>query len=351
MNNSYFERIIPSAAKQNMSIYLAVYSENDGWWTTPDDTYLFRQRDNSIKVIDELLAMFPQTAIQGFYIPHEIARYYWQVPAYAQRLVNNFLKPVSDYAHSKNKTMMISPFYNQDLETSTQEYQFFKDMLTNSSVDIIALQDGIGSNAPRRQVSIEYMTAIARAASETKKQFWTNVELFEASAPADITRIAQQCVNATAVNASKLVSYDYSSLTLDHYAQTMQPLFTDLVNWNALTKCQFQNKTFYNNACHATCPGKMLLSNMSCVTTCPTSNPLTFNKSCVVSCPTRYTAGANKVCAQNKSGQTIGIVTGVTVGAVVIIALAIGTFVFLKKQKDGRKSMKLQVKLDTTIYA
>ncbi|CAL6051505.1 Hypothetical_protein [Hexamita inflata] len=108
----------------------------------------------------------------------------------------------------------------------------------------------------------------------------------------------------------------------------------------------------YNNACYATCPGKMLLSNMSCVTTCPTSNPLIFNKSCVVSCPTRYTAGANKVCAQNKSGQTIGIVTSVIVGAVVIIALAIGTFVFLKKQKHGRKSMKLQVKLDTaTIYA
>ncbi|CAL6053052.1 DUF4434_domain-containing protein [Hexamita inflata] len=346
-NNSYFERIIPSAAKQNMSIYLGVYAENDGWWTTPDDAYLFRQRDNSIKVIDELLAKFPQAAIKGFYIPHEIARYYWQVPADMQRLVNNFVKPVSDYAHSKNKTMMISPFFNQDLETSAQDYSFFRDMLVNSSVDIVAVQDGVGSNAARRNFSVEYMTAIAKAAMETKKQFWTNVELFEASAPANITRIAQQCVNGTTVKASKLISYDYSSVTLDHYAQTMQPMFTDLVNWNAKTKCQFQNKFFYNNTCYAICPGTMLSFNGTCVTTCPTSTPLTFNKSCVIKCPMGYTAGTNKVCVQNKSGQTIGITVGVVVGVVVIIAIAIGVFAFVKnnKPKIGGKPMKIHVKL------
>ncbi|CAL6085319.1 DUF4434_domain-containing protein [Hexamita inflata] len=339
-NNSYFERIIPSAASQNMSIYLGVYAENDGWWTTPDDAYLFRQRDNSIKVIDELLAKFPQAAIKGFYIPHEIARYYWQVPADMQRLVNNFVKPVSDYAHSKNKTMMISPFFNQDLETSAQDYQFFRDMLVNSSVDIIAVQDGVGSNAARRNFSVEYLTAIHRAAVETKKVFWTNIELFEGSAPADITRIQDQCVNASNISL-KLISYDYSTLTLDHYTQSMQVLYADLIIFNAKYTCIHQNNAFFNNSCYIYCPVNYFKFNNSCVRKCPGESQFIYDSGCVSNCPDNYQIdGINCVL---KSGDKTVLIIGAVAG--VVFAIAVGSTVAVvcisKKEQKKKNRIKL----------
>ncbi|CAL6094696.1 DUF4434_domain-containing protein [Hexamita inflata] len=324
-----------------MSIYLGVYAENDGWWTTPDDAYLFRQRENSIKVIDELLAKFPQTAIKGFYIPHEIARYYWQVPADMQRLVNNFVKPVSDYAHSKNKTMMISPFFNQDLETSAQDYQFFKDMLVNSSVDIIAVQDGVGSNAARRNFSVEYLTAIAKAATETKKQFWTNVELFEGSAPADITRIQDQCVNASSISL-KLISYDYSTLTLDHYVQSMQSLYADLIIFNAKYTCIHQNNAYYNSTCYIYCPVNYFKFNNSCVRKCPGESQFIYDSGCVSNCPDNYQIdGINCVL---KSGDKTVIIIGAVAG--VVLSIAVGSTVAVvciskKEQKKKKNGIKL----------
>ena len=212
------------------------------------DTYLIRQRERCIELVDSLEVHFPYSTIKGYYIAHEIARYYWSESQDLKRLKEQFVKPVADYIHNKTtKKLLISPFFNPDLETSDQLYHFFADFFPNSGVDIVAVQDGIGVNPDRLAVVGRYLRAIDRAAAENGIESWVNVELFDTNQDDQISvpfsRIRLQIDSANAVEScSKIISYDYSSLTGDHYAHTMNGTYDSLKSMNGDETIGFEQK-------------------------------------------------------------------------------------------------------------
>lgn len=239
-NEAYFERALPAAETAGLQLFLGLYAENDGWWIAVGDDYLHRQTTRTIELITLLEELFPSSAVIGYYIPHEIARYYWNNPEDLQRLRDNFLLPVTQHIHTNtDKKVLVSPFFNPDLENPRELQQFMTDLLRNTEIDIIAIQDGVGAAPKRLPVFGEYLRAVEAAAVETDVEFWLNIELFpdpvgDANNPPSglplLERIDIQLDTARSLtHCTKWISYDYSSLTSDHYHHTMNDLYDTLV--------------------------------------------------------------------------------------------------------------------------
>ncbi|CAL6007539.1 DUF4434_domain-containing protein [Hexamita inflata] len=322
---SYYEKILITAEEKQVELYLGVYSENSGWWKTPDDTYLFRQRDRCIQVVDELMQKFSAySMIKGFYIPHEIARYYWQNPADQQRLVDNFLKPVADHVHSLNKLVLISPYYKFQYETPAQLKSFLQKIF-ESGVDITAVQFGNAQTTMSQSEldsHFKYLQAIQEASKQFNIQFWVNIELFTNESFAPIDRILKQRRLAEQVGAVKLVSYDYATVTVDWDTEDMNKLFDEIVIQNQIVSCEKQNLMFWDGACASQCQS------------------VAYNSVCVSECP-ENTYQRGNVCnlkeGEEKSNKSL--IIGVSVGVVVGTLVCIGGIwtVYKIKQKRGKQ--------------
>ncbi|CAL6074328.1 DUF4434_domain-containing protein [Hexamita inflata] len=322
---SYYEKILIAAEEKQVELYLGVYSENSGWWKTPDDTYLLRQRDRCIQVVDELMQNFSAySMIKGFYIPHEIARYYWQNPADQQRLVDNFLKPVVDHVHSLNKLVLISPYYKFQYETPAQLKSFLQKIF-ESGVDITAVQFGNAQTTMSQSEldsHFKYLQAIQEASKQFNIQFWVNIELFTNESFAPIDRILKQRRLAEQVGAVKLVSYDYATVTVDWDTEDMNKLFDEIVIQNKIVACELQNLMFWDGACASQCQS------------------VAYNSICISECP-ENTYQKGNVCnlKEDEEKSNKGLIIGVSVGVVVGTLVCIGGIwtVYKIKQKRGKQ--------------
>ncbi|CAL6008175.1 DUF4434_domain-containing protein [Hexamita inflata] len=338
-NASYYEKILVAAEEKQVELYLGVYSENSGWWKTPDDTYLFRQRDRCIQVVDELMQKFSAySMIKGFYIPHEIARYYWQNPADQQRLVDNFLKPVADHVHSLNKLVLISPYYKFQYETPAQLKSFLQKIF-ESGVDITAVQFG-NAQTTMSQSELDshylYLQAIKEVSEQFNIQFWVNIELFiEDNNFAPVDRILKQRRLAERVGAVKLVSYDYAAITVNTSSEEMNLLFDEIVIQNQIVACEQQNLMFWDGACASQCQN------------------VAYNSVCVCECP-ENTYQKENICylTEDEEQSNKSLIIGVTVGVTLGILVCIGGIwtVYKIKQKRGQQTIIRKFKITTYNY-
>jgi hypothetical protein len=224
---------LEAAAKQNINVYLGLYYEGEGWWRTSDDIYLERQKRRCIEVFQELEKLYSDNScVKGYYLPHEIARYYWKNPTDRKRLVSKFLKPVTTFLHSESdKKVMVSPYFNHELENPAELKDFWQELLDDWTPDIVAPQDGIGAKHATLDNVGSYLEAVQQAVAAKKLDFWVNVELFEkpdgSALPTTISRIKEQ-LSAVPVKAKKIIVYDYATITKNHYQHEMNELFEDL---------------------------------------------------------------------------------------------------------------------------
>jgi len=241
-DEQHLEIAVPAAERHDLEIFIGLYAENQDWWFANDE-YLDRQKVRMIQTIELFETKFPSSSVVGYYIPHEIARYYWHKPADLARLKGKFLKPVVDYIHQNtNKKVLISPFFNPDLATATEIEEFFYALLDSLEIDILALQDGVASMPSRIPRYGEYIRGVSRSAQAHGVDFWLNIEIFKDNEDPDYggpsgmeltDRIRLQIDTAnTLPHCSKWISYDYSSITADHYAHTMNALFDTLTRWH-----------------------------------------------------------------------------------------------------------------------
>lgn len=200
-----------------LNLYLALYYEySDEWWGTPDNVYLKRQASRCIEVFEELEKLYgTNPRVKGYYLPHEIARHYWKNSNDMDRLIKNFLKPVTDYVHNNSsKKIIASPFFNDELESPEKLRLFINQLFANWQPDIVALQDGIGVEHATLNNVAQYLRVVAEEVKKKHIEYWTNIELFEAdnnNLPADVSRIIKQIEIASPIS-EKLISYDNSVL-------------------------------------------------------------------------------------------------------------------------------------------
>lgn len=219
-NSADFSRLfsmsLAAAEHHGLQVYLGLYYEESGWWTTVDSLTLERLRERNLQVVQELSELYGSYASwKGFYLPQEIARYYWSTDADRNRLVRQFLEPVAIAAHQVNKTLMASPFYNQDLESAQEWGAFMDSLLAHWSVDVIAVQDGIGAGHIGFDNLGDYLRATQQACMRHGTAFGVDAELFLSEAqigPAPLSRIAQQLDTAAAAGATVILGYDLATI-------------------------------------------------------------------------------------------------------------------------------------------
>ena len=224
-NNQLFPKSIEAAKIAGTRIWLGIYYNGENWYTPPTAAQLDSLSARNLRVLNEIYSLYGgEAVVAGFYIPQEIARYYWdglRNDATPEMLVEHFLKPVTEMARSKGWKVMAAPFYNQNLE-SPEKLQFFFERLFAAGFkpDVIAVQDGVGaSDAGKSHAEIatveNYERAVSKICSQYGIEFWVDLELFrtdDSHTFADSARISKQLDKARAAGAVKVIGYDLAVL-------------------------------------------------------------------------------------------------------------------------------------------
>ena len=224
-NNQLFPKSIEASKTAGNKLWLGLYYDGENWYTPPTVPQLDTLAARNLKVLDELYALYGnETAIEGVYIPQEIARYYWDClreDATASTLATHFLIPVTQAAQAKGWKVMAAPFYNQNLETPEKLQSFFEQLFeAGFKPDVIAVQDGVGAsdagNAHANTATVgNYERVVAKVCSQYGIEFWVDMEMFrtdDSHALADNARLSAQLDTARAAGASKVIVYDLAVL-------------------------------------------------------------------------------------------------------------------------------------------
>ncbi|MFC1586586.1 DUF4434 domain-containing protein [Fibrobacterota bacterium] len=227
----YLPRLLNAASAHSMDVYAGLYYHDAVWWATVDNATLEIHRDRCLAVIQELETLYGSSpALKGYYLPHEIAHYYWSNDADRDRLADNFLVPVAEYVRNQTaRELIASPFYNHNLETAEQDGYFFGSLFSTWNPHIVAPQDGIGVDHATLDNVGDYLAAIGTQARRSGIAFWVNIELFEpgnTANPASISRLQDQLV-AAAPHADKLIAYEYYHFSTSQDPAQVTSLYTD----------------------------------------------------------------------------------------------------------------------------
>ena len=209
-----FPKAFAAAKHYGLKVWAGLYFENTAeWWGAPDSVYLTRQATRSIELLNDLEAKYGGTAeLAGYYLPQELARYYWQVDADRNRLERLFLAPVTAAVHAKGRKLMAAPFYNSTLETPAQLGSFLDSLFAHWDLDVMAMQDGIGATHVSFANLGAYLRAVKGACQRAGTEFWIDAELFDGTALASDARMSQQLDTAAALGAVQVIGYDLATV-------------------------------------------------------------------------------------------------------------------------------------------
>ncbi|WP_082023921.1 DUF4434 domain-containing protein [Clostridium polynesiense] len=175
---------------------------NNEWWRVNalSKSWLIKEAEANKLLVQELSQRYGRfTALKGWYIPHE----FYQIMAltkFQQKNLNLFFKDISSHIKEINSgDIMISPFFYEKLfliNSFRYWTNILKNVLNDSSIDILALQDSVGAGFVRLNKLKDLFQATKAAADELKVKLYADTETFEKSGkgfiPADIERIKKQ---------------------------------------------------------------------------------------------------------------------------------------------------------------
>lgn len=199
-----FEKILTVADTTGMSVYLGLFMD-DGWWSNEGNgTFLDGMASKSTTVAGELWSLYStHSSLKGWYITPELDNWTTREESTRQTMVNHFLRPVSDYCHQiSGLPVAIAPFFNSSLPmTATNWESWWVSTLSEaSSVDLIIMQDGMGTHSGNLETTIPaYFGAVKRACDSTGRTLWSDMEIFDqistspfTAIPATLSRITAQ---------------------------------------------------------------------------------------------------------------------------------------------------------------
>jgi hypothetical protein len=195
------DKILTIADTTGMTVHLGLLYEGAWWSNEGNTTYLNTITDKNKIVINELFSLYSShPSWKGWYIPTETDNWTTRIESDRQNLVNYYLRPVSDYCHSKTPTKIVSlaPFFNDSLPMNPTDWRdwWVRTLTEATSLDLIMLQDGIGAGGGHFSSVSTYFPALKQAiVDSTHRMFWSDLEIFKDTVtwqPAPIGRITTQ---------------------------------------------------------------------------------------------------------------------------------------------------------------
>jgi hypothetical protein len=194
-------KILTEADAAEMDVYLGLLLTGQ-WWSDTSAAFLDSLTERSNSIASELYARYSShESLRGFYITQEIDNLNWVQEPVRQRLVQRFLKPVSDHIKSLDPSLVVctAPFFNTDFQQPPEYRTWWMQTLAETAhLDLIIPQDGIGVHHAQLPDVVEYFTALKEACDAHERQLWSDLEVFDRVSgggqlePASIERIVSQ---------------------------------------------------------------------------------------------------------------------------------------------------------------
>lgn len=225
--------LLKAADKRGVDVFVGLYRDPDVWNIIGkvDEKrlldYIEKRAGNEKKILDKLVKSYSEhKSLAGWYLPLEIDDLNWNAP-WQKDIILDYLKEVSTYAHEvSDKKVAIAPFFGGHISTSGFE-QFWDYLLSNSKVDIVMLQDGVGTNRFKGNYEIveNYFAAMKKSADKNDVELWSDIEIFNQTKgwpvnkeqmfqadSANIERILQQ-IQTEKEFVDKFIAFSYQYLT------------------------------------------------------------------------------------------------------------------------------------------
>lgn len=210
---SPLDTIIELAEKYGFSVYLGPYM-NDAWWSQyMREEFIQQELATTEKVAAELVGLYGDSpAFAGWYLPYEVNATPLFTPAGRRRAAGMLRQAAGIFEKlTPGRPVTVSPFFDRWLPVGMFE-SWWKEVLNESGVDVVFLQDGVGTG---RKISPElagrYFEAMRRATAAAGVKLWSDLEIFVEGAwtPAPWDRIAAQ-LQAEAPHVEGFVVFEYN---------------------------------------------------------------------------------------------------------------------------------------------
>jgi hypothetical protein len=193
---------------------------NDAWWQKEgsDRAWLMNEAAEMNAVADELytnyFSRYPDT-FAGWYINWEMDNYafYNTDPVQKQNMIDA-LNAVSLHLDSLNPALSssIAPFFNTKGGATPEQWEtFWYDIMSQTSVDVLAMQDGVGVGHATIAQLPEWYLHVCAGVWRAGKQCWTDLENFTGTShlkPAPTQRIIDQH-QAEYPYVDKIITYSF----------------------------------------------------------------------------------------------------------------------------------------------
>ncbi len=243
--NPTLGRIFAAAQIKGIDIYLGLYF--DETWNSSDKTQSSTYSSLLTKqqqVTDELWDLFSgNTRFKGWYIPQEINDLEWQSTG-NQSLLASYLQSVASYAKGKDnsKKVLIAPFFGPNRPADNLQSWWETTLETATDVDIVYVQDGVGTTTKDVDTDIpHYFAAIKQACENKGRVFGATIETFQqtdgwpinantfAAVPVSINRLTQQLREA-GLHTDELLQFEWAYMQPSLSAET-QTLYDDYLEY------------------------------------------------------------------------------------------------------------------------
>ena len=247
-------RLLAGAKRNNISIHItpAMPHSPFAWPHSPVPEYFRLLADFQAAAFDDIWQQYPEfhSTIAGVYTALEEWNGIGWIK-YNESIAKDYLQPLSSRVRSAGRRQLevwASPYYvgNHTLHKtaySAKAYAAFWKAVWEHAPDFgwIALQDARGWQGNSDAEVAEALTALQRAAAETGRALWSNVELFEGwpkgciyptkcgRHPAPINRVVKQLASEDAIVPSRHIAWEWSSCLSPYTNENTSALYKDYV--------------------------------------------------------------------------------------------------------------------------
>jgi hypothetical protein len=221
--NDQVEVALSFAQKYGIQVFLGLVF-NDDWWQKEgtDRNWLLQEAQEMNAVADELytsyFARYPDT-FAGWYINWEMDNFAgYNSQARQKEDMIEALQTVAGHLKGLNPSLpsSIAPFFNASGGSSPQEYgEFWFEVLSKASVDILMLQDGIGVEHATLEQLPEWYQQVCAGVRAAGKHCWSDLENFATDSNGNfITALTERVIQQHQIAAQyvdRIVTFSFIS--------------------------------------------------------------------------------------------------------------------------------------------
>lgn len=226
------QTVLTAAEKLKMSVRIGIGFSNDWWKKSSDLAWLNSEMAINKFIIDELVNKYCNyPSFTGWYIPHEFC----QITALTKKrqlYLNSFFKQLSAEMKARfPRDIMIAPYYIGKFRCFTPLIlwtKILKNILSESNIDILALQDSIGTGYNTIKQLSKIFNYTKKAISNLGIKFYVDVETFTSTALGN--RSAPQGRIEKQILLAQLFADGITSFSIDHYQNSNESSLLDGYN-------------------------------------------------------------------------------------------------------------------------